>query len=461
MFPLNVQKISDIVTGRGNCSHKHKTPVLKVETDTRHDLTSAVFIALKGDNFDGHNFINEAFDKGAVCVISEREEDLKLKKPVVLVDSTYKALRDLAKHHIAQLKLPVVAVTGSVGKTTTKDMIASVLSTKYKTFKSEGNFNNAVGLPLEALKLDASYQAAVFELGMSAPGEIHKLAEVVMPDVCVITNVGYSHIENLGSREEILKAKMEILDFKKDTDQIILNGNDDMLITLKDKYKNIRYFGFGQDNFIRADSIREDSLWGISCFIHYDDNRFFVKIPLPGKHTLLNALAAAAVGCTLNIDPSSIKNGLENFRPSKLRMDIANAPGGITVINDTYNAAPASMMAAIDVLSVVKTRKVCVLGDMLELGQDAPRFHYDIGAYAAKKGIDIILCAGELAGYIYKGALDFISPEQETEFFMSRKELFERLNNYIKEGDTVLVKASRALKLEEVAVYLGRQTYVG
>jgi len=454
MVPISIQKIKEATGGFGNYPYKYKTPAVKVETDTREDLENALFIALKGPNFDGHDFIGEAFNKGAACVISEREEDLRLDRPVIKVDSTYKALMDLAKAYIADINIPIVAITGSVGKTITKDMTASVLSTKYKTFKTEGNFNNEIGLPMSVLKLDNTYQAAVFELGMRGHGEIRKLADIIKPDICVITNIGYAHIENLGSREGIFKAKSEILEFQKPSGRIILNGDDDMLFTLKDSFKNIKYYGFGDSNFFRADSIREDGLWGVSCYICYEDTKLYVKVPMPGRHMVQNALAAAGAGWALGLDPSSIKNGIEHFRPSKQRMDIISADGGITIINDTYNASPASMIAAIDVLSTVKARKVCILGDMLELGERAPGFHYDVGAHAIEKGIDCLLCVGEHAGHMYKAASDLRANRQETAHFASLDELTENLGGYIREGDMVLVKASRALGFESVVEQL-------
>lgn len=458
MIPLSAQKIKVAVKGRTKHNSKYiKATVLKVETDTRGDLTDALFIALKGPRFDGHDFIQEAFDKGAVCVISEREEDLARNKPVIKVESTHKALKDLAKNYITNFKIPIVAVTGSVGKTTTKDMIASVLSTKYKTFKTEGNFNNEIGLPLSVLKLDKSYQAAVFELGMSNFGEIHELADIVRPDICVITNIGYSHIENLGSREGILSAKTEILDFYKPSGKIILNGDDDMLITLESQYSNIKYYGIEEKNYFYADNIREDGLWGITCCVQYEDNRFFVKVPLPGKHMVQNTLAAVGVGWALKLSPTAIKNGIENFRPSKLRMDIRNTPAGITVINDTYNASPASMIAALDVLSVVKTRKICILGDMLELGEKSPEYHYGVGKHAAEKNINLILCVGEMAEHIFNGASDYASINQEVVYFKTKEKLLEKLSDITNEGDTVLVKASRAMMLENIVEFLKKR----
>lgn len=458
MVPLYVAKIKEAVSGRTRYKLKfNRVSVQKVETDTRADLKDALFIALKGPRYDGHDFIKEAFDKGAACVISEREQDLENEKPVIVVESTYKALKDLAKSYIASFKIPVIAVTGSVGKTTTKDIIASVLSTKYKTFKTEGNFNNEIGLPLSVLKLDKTHKAAVFEMGMRSFGDIHELADIVRPDICVITNIGFSHMEYFKSREDILKAKSEILDFYKPNGKIILNGDDDLLLTLKDKYKNVYYYGFDENNYFNADTIREDGLWGVSCCVHYEDNRFFVKIPLPGKHMVQNTLAAVAVGWALRLSPASIKNGIENFRPSKLRMDINNTPGGITVINDTYNASPASMTAAIDVLSVVKTRKVCVLGDMLELGEKSPRYHYEVGKHAAQKEIDTILCVGELAEHIYLGASENASEGQNILYFKTRDDLIKELDKYTYEGDTMLIKASRAMSLEKIVEFLTKR----
>ncbi|MDR1689462.1 MAG: UDP-N-acetylmuramoyl-tripeptide--D-alanyl-D-alanine ligase [Clostridiales bacterium] len=457
MIPLSVGKIAVAVGGRMKYTRKfNKVTAAFVETDSRVYLNGALFIALKGPVYDGHDFIDEAFSKGAVCVISEHESDLEkyADKPVICVKSTYTALKDLARDYISGFNIPIVAVTGSVGKTTTRDLIASVLSIKYKTFKTEKNFNNEIGLPLSVLKLDRDHEAAVFEMGMSNFGEIHNLAEIVRPDISVITNIGDSHMENFKSRDEILKAKTEILDYHKPNGRIILNGDDELLKTLAGKYNNIKFYGLGEGNYFYADQIREDGLWGISCSVHYSGSKFFVKIPLPGRHMVQNTLAAVAVGEALNIEASAIKNGIENFRPPKQRMDIINTQSGITVINDTYNASPASMLAAIDVLATVKTRKICVLGDMLELGKKSPEYHYLIGKHAAASGVDIIICVGEIASSIYKGAVPHLKAGQRAVFFETQDEVLKELVSFLNDGDTVLVKASRAMKLENIVEYL-------
>ena len=449
MKPLTLKRIADAVGG----TVKNKFQYIRVNgvtTDSRKDdLTGALFVAIAGDNFDGHDFAREAVIKGAACIMAERRLDTL--HPVITVPSTREALKKLAAYYRSLFDVHMVAVTGSVGKTTTKDMIAQVLSARYKTLKTEGNYNNDIGLPLSVFRLDDSYQAAVFELGMNHPGEIRQLSAIVQPTVCVITNIGVAHIENFRNREGILNAKTEIFEYMAEDGHIILNGDDDLLTTIQPQKRQIHYFGKHHNNYYSAFNIKNNGLIGVSCTVKYGDNQFKTNIPLPGSHMVDNALAAVAVGDILGLDAGSVKNGLESVRPLKMRMDVRNAPGGVTLINDVYNASPASVMAGLDVLAGVGSRKVCILGDMLELGENSLAYHRDVGAYAASKAIDAIVCVGAHSRETYNGAKNNAAPAVTCAHYEDQDALLNELESYIREGDTVLVKASRSLKFERTA----------
>ena len=418
-----------------------------ISTDTREGLEGKLFIPLKGPSFDGHAFIKEAFAKGAAAVLSERGGE-----PVIGVESTIKALADIAAYYRSRFSLHVVAVTGSAGKTTTKDLIASVLRLKYKTLKTEGNLNNEVGLPHMVFRLDGSYKAAVFEMGMNHAGEIHNLSRIAKPDICVITNIGTAHIENLGSRENILAAKSEIFDFMADNGVCILNADDDMLSQLavrERKCRHVTTFGIKNSTAdVWADEIHSHGLTQ-SCVIHYKKEHVRVEIPLPGIHMVSNALAAAAVGFASGLASGQIKSGVEMFKPSKNRMDIA-LYGGIEVINDVYNANPDSMDAAISVLTGIQKRSAAILGDMYELGELAPVMHYKVGKTAAKSGVQTIICVGGFSRHMYDGFVQHKSNIQEAFYFETKEQCGEEIFTLIKPGDVVLVKASRGMGFEYI-----------
>jgi len=425
--------------------------ILNVSTDSRNISEGDLFIPLKGDKFDGHNFIGSVFEKGAVCVLSE--VDLDFEKSYIKVKDTKKALADLAEYYRGLFDVLVVAVTGSVGKTTTKDIIYSVLRQKFKTLKTEGNFNNEIGVPLTIFRIDETTEVLVLEMGMNHFNEIHRLSKMGRPDIAVITNIGYSHIENLGSRKGILKAKCEIFDFLKEGGLKILNGDDDMISTLREIESNTCFYGIEKSaNDFYADKIVDRGLDGISCNIHKSDKYFSVDIKTPGKHTILNALCAAAVGDYLGIDFQDIKTGIENFEMSKMRMDIVKTDKFV-VINDVYNANPASMRAGIDVLANSAKRKVCILGDMFELGHFAPKLHFELGEYVYSKNIDVIVCIGELSKNIYKGALSEADKKagnkQNIYYFKTQEDFFDNIESILEFGDAILVKASRGMKFEK------------
>ncbi len=452
-----------------NCTN-YDLSVKGVSTDSREELIGKLFVPLKGESFDGHSFIEEAFKKGAVCSLCETGASQSA-NPLILVESTHKALKDLAEYYRGLFKAKVIAITGSVGKTTTKDMIASVLSQKYICLKTEGNFNNEIGLPLTMFRLEKETEVAVIEMGMNNFNEIQALSKIARPDIAMITNIGYAHIENLKSREGILKAKCEIFDFLRSNGEIIINGDDDMLSTLA--YERQLVFGYklampqekgywrrckeksGYDFF--ATDIKVNNLSNTQCKIHTNKGEAFeVTIPIPGMHMVYTALAATAVGMLLGLTCDEIKAGIMDFRPSKNRMEIVKQRN-LTIINDAYNASPDSMMAAINVLSEQQGRKIAILGDMKELGKFSQSLHFDLGRYIKDKGLTSVYCIGSQAFYIYK-ALE----QPSVVYYNDETEFLEELPNFASLGDTtVLVKASRAMRFEKIVKAIQEQMASG
>lgn len=423
--------------------------ISSVSTDTRKITKGCVFIALRGDKFDGHDFAKQAMELGATAVITE--------KPVegvrcIIVDNTKKALADLAGYYRSRFNPVLVGITGSVGKTTTKEMTALVLSGKYMTLKTEGNFNNEIGLPHTLLKLTSEHEAAVIEMGMSDFGEISLLSLISRPTIAVITNIGYSHIENLGSREGILKAKLEILDGTSHDAPLILNGDDDMLSKLKDELnRDIVYYGIENPNVdVRATEIETND--GVTTFvINYWGKKINAKLNCVGTHNVLDSLAAFTVGIMAEIEPEQIVDSLAEFIPSGLRQSIVKK-GEQTIIIDCYNAAPDSIKASLAILSQLTPmpggRRIAVLGDMLELGSMSQKLHEEVGTYVADSKTDILVCYGNDSKYIAEKAkeLGIIN----SKYFSEKSEIVIYLKETIRKNDLLLFKASRGLKLEEV-----------
>jgi len=387
------------VAGRGS------RVVKGISTDTRTIKPGELFIPLVGEKFDGRKFIPEALRKGAA---------------VLEVKDGLKALQDLSAYHRSKFKIPIIGVTGSVGKTTTKDMIASILSQEMKTLKNEENFNNEIGVPLTLLKLTKKHKSAVIEMAMQRLGEIEELARITKPTIAVITNIGEAHLEFLKTKRNVVRAKAEIFKFLRKEHFAVINQDDEYFEHLKSKVKNqkskIMTFGIIE----KADITTKD-LKGI-------------KLPIPGEHNIYNALAAIAVAKILNVKKSIIKKGLESFKPSSKRMEIINRTDWITIINDTYNANPQSMAAALRTLALIEGRKIAVLGDMLELGKAARSAHRRILKLANELKIDKIYLFGKLWPNSY----------------ISKALLIKDLKKIIRPRDIILVKGSRAVKMEEV-----------
>ncbi|MDL2248311.1 UDP-N-acetylmuramoyl-tripeptide--D-alanyl-D-alanine ligase [Tyzzerella sp. OttesenSCG-928-J15] len=450
MRKFTLKEAAMAVNGKLNNADENAV-VESVVSDSRLVEKGCLFAALKGEFFDGHNFAAAAANSGAVCVLSH--VDLGSEVPHILVKDTKYAFMDLAKWYLEQFKIPVVAITGSVGKTTTKDMLAAVLSEKFNVVKNEGNYNNEIGLPLTVFNIDDEAEIAVLEMGMNSFGEIHNLSRIATPEVCVITNIGNAHIGNLGSREGILKAKSEIFDFADKNVVAILNSDDDMLKNLYYKSARNLFFGTDESAYCRSRKIDDLGLKGSIWRVYVDGSNFLLTIPLPGDYLIYNAMAAICAGKYYGIENEKIASAIKNFKPSKNRMDIFEI-NGITIVNDVYNASPVSMQAMIGSMAHSEGRKICVFGDMLELGEGSAAYHEEIGAYAAENNVDAVFVTGEFAGCYEKGFK--VNGSKTCFLFNDAKELTQELIKYIKEGDTVLVKASRGMKFEQIIDELKR-----
>jgi UDP-N-acetylmuramoyl-tripeptide--D-alanyl-D-alanine ligase len=412
----------------------------------------SLFIPLEGERFDGHAFIASALESGAAGCLTARERDSYLPgKFYVKVRSAHRALRDLARWYKGQFHIPFVCITGSVGKTTTKDMVAAVLGEKYRVLKTDGNFNNDIGLPLTLLRLDHTHELCVLEMGMNHAGEIAYLSEIAEPDVALITNVGDSHIENLGSREGIFKAKCEIFSHMKPGGVAILNGDDELLSTLRgDLPFDTKFVGAGEGLDYRATGLESDGQTHLSCTITTPKTTFQACIPALGEHMIYPALMATAVGELYGMTSEEIARGIQNFLPTKMRMNVLRLAGDVVVLNDAYNANPQSMRAAAAVLADAKDRrKVAVVGDMLELGDGSALFHRAVGNSFAEMGTDRLIAVGDLARYLAEGARE--GGMTDVSHFEDQSQAMPAILDELRPGTTILVKASRAMHFEKIA----------
>lgn len=453
MKNLTLENIAKVCGGVYVGSPEKKEQEVKgIVTDSRKVEEGFLFVPIKGARVDAHDFIDGVMEKGALCTLTERELGEK-SFPYIKVNSSLQAVKDIAEFYLKQLSIPVVGITGSVGKTSTKEMIAAVLEEKYNVLKTKGNFNNELGVPLTVFGLRPDHEIAVLEMGISDFGEMHRLAKIARPDTCVITNIGLCHLEFLKSRDGILKAKTEIFDFLESDGHVILNGDDDKLITVRD-VKGIKPLFFGVDNHqgVWADEIESKGLKGISCRIHAGEESFKVLIPIPGRHMVYNALAGTAVGLTYGMNMEEIKKGIESLQSLSGRFHIIET-GKRTIVDDCYNANPVSMKASLDVLQDALGRRVAILGDMGELGKDEVEMHREVGVYAAARDIDKIICVGELAGDMAEAAR-LAAPTKDIVHFAKKEGLMEALPEMIRDGDTILVKASHFMEFEKVVEML-------
>ncbi|MBQ6446713.1 UDP-N-acetylmuramoyl-tripeptide--D-alanyl-D-alanine ligase [Cytobacillus oceanisediminis] len=419
-----------------------------ITIDSRKIEAGQLFIPFKGERTDGHQYVADAIKQGAAAAFWQKDvpnppENL----PLIFVDDSLKAIQALAKSYLRQLNVKVVGITGSNGKTSTKDITTSLLSLKYKVQKTEGNYNNHLGLPLTVLGLEEDTDIAVLEMGMSGRGEIDFLSRLAEPDIAVITNIGESHMQDLGSREGIAEAKLEILNGLKDKGRFIYFG-DELLLSSRMKNSKVDTKTFGMDHANDLYPLEINALENGSAF-HINKIAAPFQLPVLGNHNILNALAAMLVAEYFDIPYEEMNKGLQSLKLTNMRMELVEGKSGVKIINDAYNASPTSMLAAIDVLKKLPgyDQKIAVLGDMLELGDKEESFHYQMGERL--EDVDYVLTYGKLGSFIAEGAKTVLPADRVFAFF-EKEPLIDKLVSYLNEETVVLVKASRGMKLEEI-----------
>lgn len=447
---FKVEEISSVLNGEIIVKGEN-IDITGVSIDNRKIKKDDLFFAIKGERFNPNEIVLDIFEKGAsVCIIDELLvdiNDIPEGKTLIKVDNVKKSLGKLGKYHKEKLNVKIVAITGSVGKTSTRDMISSVLSSKYSVFKTKGNFNSEIGLPLMLLELNDSHDIAVLEMGMDHKGDIEYLVSLANPDIAVITNIGLSHIQNFENQEGIFKAKMEITsNFSKDN-TLIVNGDDKFLKTISNTEYNVIKIGESNYNDIICKEISMNGL-SSSCKININGKEELISINQPGKHNILNAMLSIAVGNIFNINIKEVESALENIEKTSMRLDFIERDG-FTIINDCYNASPDSMKAAVEVLSNFKSnRRICVLGSMFELGDESLSEHKGVAEYIKERNIDLVFVTGEYT-HEFKKVLG-----SKCLMFKDKNSLTLYLKDIIKNGDTILIKASRGMKFETITEQL-------
>lgn len=458
MKKLNINEILSCIKGEVLLNN-YKGYIEYISTDSRDIKDNTLFIALSGEKFDGHDFIESAYFKGVRSFIIQKDIDFnKDDVTIIKVKNTMYALGDIAKYYRNRFNVKVIGVTGSVGKTSTKDINYSVLSTKYNTLRNEGNFNNEIGLPKTLFNLTNENQYAILEMGMDHKGQIKHMVDIASPDIAIISNIGTAHIEFFDSREGIFSAKMEITSNFNENSLLIVNGDDEYLKTLlgkNHKYKLLSY-GFNTYNDIYPVNyiVKED--YSIFTVIINEKEETF-KIPSPAKHNILNSLSAIILGMYLNIPIDKIREGLESFILTKGRCDIFKT-NKYKIINDAYNASLDSVLSALTILKNNNTRKVAILGDIFEVGKFSKEIHEEIGKHI-KDNADILITVGNDSKYIESSAKSDGFNQDNCYHFNDRFELLKQINNIVEENDTILIKASNGMKLEEVSNYFKNNEY--
>jgi UDP-N-acetylmuramoyl-tripeptide--D-alanyl-D-alanine ligase len=422
------------------------TAVETISTDSRTLKAGHVFIALIGERFDGHDFIPQAVNKGARGILVSRDMGKTTVDNVILVKDTLKALGDIARFYRSRFNIHVVGITGSNGKTTTKDMIAAVLSQKFNVLKNEGNLNNTIGLPLTLFNLSGAHEAAVLEMGISIPGEMARLVEIAQPDVAVVTNVGSTHLEFLHSVEVVASEKGILA---RSAGSGVLNADDPRVAGMRDGLSGRTIFYGLSDADVTAENIRQNEDGTINFTLILETGNIDIHLRSIGRHNVYNALAAASAGMLFNIGLGEIKEALESYKGTYMRLQriILN---GFTVIDDTYNSNPASLRAALELLSETKCegRRIAVLGDMLELGERSDEFHIEMGKLMPGYSIHVLITVGDKAAEMAEAALK--SGFQKVFICENNTEAVHHLRSMLKHGDIVLIKGSRGMKMEEI-----------
>lgn len=418
--------------------------IISFSQDSRTVKEGGMYIPIKGERFDGHQFIDSAFQNGAAAIITHENVSYP-DKIVIAVPDTLQALKDMARYLRNHRPVKVIGITGSVGKTSTRDMVYSVVRQQYRTLKTEGNYNNEIGLPLTILRY-RDEEVMVLEMGMNHLGEMSRLSQIALPDIAAITNVGTAHIGELGSRENILKAKLEITDGMSDGATLIINQDNDMLQSVDIDRLHIVRVGQNFDSDVVAKDIEcheHDSVFTL----RYKGQDHRIQVPVQGVHNVSNALIAIAVGLELNMTIDQIQKGIMAFELTKNRMDIVEKSQHHTVIDGTYNASVDSMKSSIDVLAQYKRRKVAILADMLELGKYSEELHRSVGKYVVDKGIDVLVCVGQEAHYVYDEASSSL---HQVYYFEKNEQLIRELDRILHPDDVILVKGSHSMNLKEV-----------
>ncbi len=452
---MKTLRVSEIIgaTGGELLSGDTSAEIMQITTDSRTVLDDSLFIAIKGEKFDGHDFLETAAKSGAKAVLTAKKVTLPEGVSVILVEDTLRAMQRLAAYYRDLFPVRMVGITGSVGKTSTKEMTAAVLEKKFQTLKTKGNFNNEIGLPLTVFRFDESYEAAVLEMGMSGFGEIDRLASIVKPNIVILTNIGMSHIELLGSQENIYRAKSEVFSHMAPDGTVIFNGDDPILRAHKSEipFRTISV-GRSEDCDAVAKNVCLDGEKTSFDFYGFGTN-FHVTLPRPGEHNVYNALSAIAAGFLCDVEPEDIVSALSSLGGTNMRMDYIRHKD-YTIINDCYNAAPDSMKAALSVLGNVSGKKIAVLGDMACMGTFSEEAHRSVGAFVAECGVDMLFTLGKEARKIKDGA---IGNGMAAENIVSSEEIEDikpLLKDALQEGCYVLVKASRVMELERVTEFL-------
>lgn len=421
--------------------------VSSIVTDSRQVKESSLFVAVVGERVDGHDFAQQCFEKGAVCVLCEKKIDIPNGKTAILVKSTLQAIKEIAKAYRELFTIPFIGITGSVGKTSTKEMIAAALGESFCVLKTQGNFNNELGVPLTLFRLEDCHEVAVIEMGISDFGEMTRLTAMVEPDICVITNIGYCHLERLKDLDGVLKAKTEMFLSMQKNGKIFLNGDDEKLRTITD-VSGIKpvFYGLDSRNDYYAADIVNNADEKLKCKICYDSVCLDTVIPALGNHMAANAACAFAIAKSLGMTDEKILNGIAKYKTVGSRSNVIKTDS-FTIIDDCYNANPTSMRSSIDMLKNFTGRRVCILGDMKELGKNELALHLSTGEYAATSKIDLVIAIGEIAEKIAEGAK---GKGAKAVHFDTVEKANDSLSSLLERGDVILVKASRAMKLENV-----------
>lgn len=454
MKPITLKEVVAAVNGKCDYSDDQLglIKIKGVSTDSRKVEAGELFIPIIGEIFNGHDYISKAFDQGASASLIQEEVQDSFQGIAIYVKDTKKAIGDLAAYYLSLYTLPVIGITGSVGKTSTKDLVASILKQKYTVHCTQGNFNNDIGLPLTILGLEEDHEVMILEMGMNHFGEIHYLSSIAKPNIAVITNIGVSHIENLGSRQGILQAKSEIFDYIRKNGVGIINGDEPLLQDLKEQLKiQTLTFGMNHNNEYYVSDIAQTKDNGITARVHTPEDSFSIKIHSIGIHMALNSLPGIIIGKKLGLSNKAIQRGLESFVSGQRRLQIhKTSHNRIQIIDDVYNSSPDSVRAGITSFMGMKVigRRVVILGDMFEMGNYSETAHREIGKFAAEQKVDLVICVGKFAKFIFNELIQKKNKAYTLYYYEKQEELLDQLSNMIKEEDSIYIKASRGMHLE-------------